>query len=66
MGREKKKRESHQRETIHDKFATFVKIGKVKNVNRVSKIRVCMYVGYVLKGFLCLFPGDRNSPFFFK
>ena len=50
--------DSHQRETVSDKFDFFFKIGKAKKVNRVSKIRVCMCVIYVLKEFLELFPGD--------
>ena len=33
------------------------KIGKAKKVNRVSKIRVCMCLRYVLKEFLFLSPG---------
>ena len=37
--------ESHQRETIglHNKFTFFCKIGKVKRVNRVGKIRACVW-----------------------
>ena len=42
----------YQRETVPDKFVFFFKIGKAKKGNRVSKIRVCMWVRYVLKQFL--------------
>ena len=43
--------DSYQRETVLDKFVLFFKIGKAKKVNRESKIRVCMWVRYVLKEF---------------
>ena len=44
--------DSYQRETIPDKLVFFFKIGKVKYVNRLSKIHVCTWVRYVLKEFL--------------
>ena len=34
----------------------FSKLVRQKKVNRVSKIRVCMWVGYVLKEFFVTFP----------
>ena len=43
--------DSYQRETVPDKFVFFFKIGKAKKSNRVSKIRVCMCLRYVLKDF---------------
>ena len=44
--------ESHQRETIHDKFAIFCKIGKAK-IGSIGQGEQNMYeVGYVLKEFL--------------
>ena len=40
--------ESHQRETVHDKFVMqFLQNWLGKKVNRVSKIRVCMYVSEI-------------------
>ena len=39
----------------------FSKIGKAKRVNRVSKIRVCMWVRYVLKEFFVTFPWWLNN-----
>ena len=49
--------DSYQRETIPDKFIFFFNIGKAKNVNRVSKIRVCMYVSEMCaEGIFVTFP----------
>ena len=37
----------------------FFKIGKAKKVNRMSKIRVCMYVSEICaEGIFVTFPGD--------
>ena len=44
--------ESHQRETIHDEFVIFC-----EKVNRVSKIRVCIYVSEICaEGIFVFFP----------
>ena len=49
--------DSYQREIIPDKFIFFFKIGKAKNVNRVSKIGVCMYVSEMCaEGIFVTFP----------
>ena len=43
---------THTKEKPYLINSNFFKIGKAKKVNRVSKIRVCMLVRYVLKEFL--------------
>ena len=43
---------THTKEKPYLINSYFFKIGKAKKVNRVSKIRVCMCLRYVLKEFL--------------
>ena len=45
---------THTKEKPYLINSYFLKIGKAKTVNRVSKIRVCMWMRYVLKEFLWL------------
>ena len=60
MAQKSQHQESHQRETIHDKFAIFAKLVRQKKNQFGEQCRpMCMYVSEICsEGILCLFPGD--------